>query len=51
MFNWTDDSAMWQLRYPETPHGESAERYVRARLQGWSQDEANEIVNGETVSA
>lgn len=49
VFNWTDDSALWELKYWSTLAEDkktSAEQYLRARLDGKSRDEANELANG-----
>lgn len=50
-WSWTDDSALYQLRYPDSERGDSAERYLKARLQGWDREQANGIINGKVSVA
>jgi hypothetical protein len=42
-YQWTDDSALWQLLHgnKDTPRTDSAEHYVRSRLAGATQAEIN----------
>jgi hypothetical protein len=45
-WSWNDDAALWQMKY-DNLRAASAEAYLRARLAGHSQWEANAVATQE----
>lgn len=47
VYTWSDSSALWELKYWQTileDKRKSAETYLRLRLNGLSQDQANDML-------